>query len=88
MVTSAPRHDRIRLTTPDDTACHARDTQPARDAMGVRTGASCIVRTRMVAATFTVFERALVRSYSSAPARTNAVNKLVVGEPVYLFNVH
>ena len=41
----------------------------------------------MIAVTFAVFEWELARGSSLETARTAAVNMLVVGELVYLFNV-
>lgn len=41
----------------------------------------------MIAVTFAVFEQEIARGHSLAYARTAAVNMLVVGELVYLFNV-
>ncbi|MDP3607774.1 MAG: HAD-IC family P-type ATPase [Methylophilus sp.] len=41
----------------------------------------------MIAVTFAIFEWELARGSSMATARTSAVNMLVVGELVYLFNV-
>jgi magnesium-transporting ATPase (P-type) len=40
----------------------------------------------MIAVTFAIFEWELARGHSVAMARTSAVNMLVVGEMVYLFN--
>jgi magnesium-transporting ATPase (P-type) len=53
-------------------------------ALGIRVA---FVSLLMVAATFTVFEWELARGSSLELARTAAVNMLVVGELVYLFNV-
>jgi magnesium-transporting ATPase (P-type) len=73
---------------PSAASCCGRRDGPAKPLItGVLAARIAYVSVLMIAVTFTVFEWELARGSSIETARTAAVNMLVIGELVYLFNV-